>query len=92
VKAEPLSTYLSLDLWEAEPEEVAAEFLKEKYVLDIVRITLSLPTTTGYSMRGLINCVTMVKLILGLGKWFILTPQQLRRYLLRLGGKSLLNV
>jgi len=89
IKVEPLSAFIDIDYWEADPEEVAAEFLKEEHILDIVRISLLLPTTTNYKLRGLINCVTVVKTVMSLGEWFILTPQQLRRYLLRKGGKSL---
>ncbi len=91
IKIELLATFLDTDYWEASPEEVAAEFAKEDYVLDIVKITLPLPSITHYSLRGFINCVTIVKTVLGLCSFLTLTPQQLRRYLLRIGGRSLKN-
>lgn len=91
LKVEPLSTFIDVDYWATDPEEVAAEFIKEDFILDIVKISLSLPETVSYNVRGLINCVTVVKSVMGLGKWFVMTPQQLRRYLLRIGGRSLKN-
>ena len=89
LKVEPLSTFLDIDFWPADPEEIAQEFIKQDYIVDIVKIVLPLPSNLSYTIRGLINCVTIVKSVLGLSKWFILTPQQLHRYLLRIGGRSL---
>jgi len=92
IKVEPLSTFLDTDYWDADPEEVAAEFLKEDYILDIIKIVLPLPSNLSYNIhniRGLINCVTIIKSVMGLCKWFVMTPQQLHRYLLRIGGRSL---
>jgi len=91
IKVEPLSTYLDTDYWAADPELVAKEFIKEDYIIDIVKISLPLPSNLSYSIRGLTNCVTVVKSVMGLCKWFVMTPQQLRRYLLRIGGRSLKN-
>lgn len=87
IKVEHLTTFLDVDYWEAEPEEVVKEFIKEDHVLDIVKISLLLPQK--YNIRGLINCVTLVKAVTGLCKWFVITPQQLHRHLLRVGGESL---
>jgi len=91
LKVEPLATFIDTDYWDADPEEVAEAFLKEDYVLDIVKITLRLPESVSYNIRGFINCVTIVKSVMGLCKWFVMTPQQLHRYLLRIGGESLKN-
>jgi len=89
IKVEPLSTYLDVDYWSVDPEEIAKEFIKDDYILDVVKISLPLPKNVSYNIRGLINCVTVVKSVLGLGKWFVLTPQQLHRYLIRIGGRSM---
>jgi len=91
IKIEPLSTYLDTDYWACDPDVIAQDFIKEDYVRDIVKISLPLPSNLSYNIRGLINCVTIIKLIMGVGKWFIFTPQQLRRYLLRIGGRSIKN-
>lgn len=91
IKIEPLSTFLDVDYWSADPEEIAQEFIKENYIVDVVKISLPLPKTVSYNIRGLINCVTTVKSVMGLCKWFIMTPQQLHRYLLRNGGRSMKN-
>jgi len=91
LKIEPLSTFIDTDYWDADPEEVAEAFLKEDYILDIVKISLHLPGSVSYNIRGFINCVTIIKSVMGLCKWFVMTPQQLHRYLLRIGGESLKN-
>jgi len=91
IKVEPLSTFIDTDYWPCDPEEVAKEFIKEDYIIDIVKISLNLPKNVSYNIRGFINCVTIVKSVMGLCKWFVMTPQQLRRYLLRIGGRSLKN-
>jgi len=91
IKVEPLSTFLDVDHWPYNPEELASEFIKENHILDVVKISLPLPKTVSYNIRGLMNCVTTVKSVMGLFKWFVMTPQQLRRYLLRIGGRSLKN-
>lgn len=91
LKVEPLSTFLDVDYWATDPEKVAQEFIKEDFIVDVVKISLPLPKTVHYNIRGLINCVTTVKSVIGLCKWFVMTPQQLHRYLLRIGGRSLKN-
>ncbi len=91
LKVEPLSTFLDIDYWPEHPEKIAKEFIKEDYIKDIVEILLPLPKNVSYNIRGLINCVTLVKSVMGLSKWFVMTPQQLHRYLLRIGGRSLKN-
>ena len=91
IKVESLSTFLDIDHWSCEPEEIASEFIKQDYILDIVKISLPLPSNLSYNIRGLINCVTIVKSVMGLSKFVIMTPQQLRRYLLKIGGRSLKN-
>jgi len=91
IKVEPLSTYLDTDYWACEPEEIAEEIIKEDYILDIIKISLPLPSNVSYNIRGLITCVTIVKFVMGLSKWFVMTPQQLHRYLLRIGGRSMKN-
>jgi len=89
IRLNPLSTYGDYDFWLGSPEEVSADFIKLEEVLDIVKITLPLIKDSSYNIRGLLNCVTLVKYILGLKCWWVMTPQQLHRRLLKLGGKSL---
>jgi len=84
-----LSTYIDLDFWEGTPEEVAKQFILEPNVSDIVKITLPLTKKVSYTIRGIVNCVTIVKAFMGLKCWWIMTPQQLHRHLKRIGGKSL---
>lgn len=89
IRVNALSTYIDLDFWEGTPDQVSKEFLQEKNVVDIVKISLPLVKKSSYNIRGILNCVTIVKSFLGLKCWWIMTPKQLRRHLLSLGGKSL---
>lgn len=91
IKIEPLATFLDTDYWNADPESIAQEFIKEDYIKDIVKIVLPLRRSVHYNIRGIINCVTIIKFVIGLTKWFVFTPQQLRRCLLRMGGRSMKN-
>jgi len=89
LKVESLSTFLDVDYWPCDPEDIAKEFIKQDYIKDIVKIVLPIQQNVSYNVRGLINCVTIIKAVLGISKWFVMTPQQLHRYLLRIGGRSL---
>ena len=89
IRINALSTYADLDYWDGSPEEVAQEFICEPNVVDIVKITLPLVKKVSYNVRGILNCVTIVKAFMGLNCWWIMTPQQLHRFLKRKGGRSL---
>ena len=89
VRINTLLAYLDVDFWDGSPSQVAKEFMCQPNVVDIVKITLPLRKSVSYTIRGLINCVTIVKSFMGLKCWWIITPQQLHRYLLRHGGISM---
>ena len=89
LKINPLSNFITVDYWEESPEIIARHLLKKHDIKDIVKISLPIRANSSYTIRGLITCVTVVKAVLCLNRLFILTPQQLHRYLLRIGGTSL---
>ena len=89
LKLNPLANNIIIDYIPHPTHEVADSYRTHEQVIDIVIINLPLVLQSGYTARGIITCVTIVKATLGIGKWFILTPQQLRRHLLRIGGRSI---
>lgn len=90
LRINPLGNYIDVDYWRTNPENLAPQYLKEdKRVVDIVKIVLPLKNNLSYNIRGLINCVTIVKAVMSINKFFILTPLQLHKYLISIGGVSL---
>lgn len=85
------TSFLNVDHWNCDPEEIASEFIKLDSILVIIKILLPIPLNLSYNIRGFINCVTIVKFFIGLSNWFVMTLQQLRRCLLKIGGRSLKN-
>lgn len=39
--------------------------------------------------RGLLTCVSVVKAVLGISAWFVLTPEHLARWMIRNGAQRL---
>ena len=72
-----------------DPTHAVAHFLAEPLISDIVKINVRLATDGTVILRGIGTCVSAVKTVLGIRAWYILTPLQLRRYLLGLGGLSM---
>lgn len=91
IKIEPLANFIDTDYWPTPAREIAVAFLKKSAVIDIVKIILPLPENLSYTIHGFINCVTLCKFALGVFDFFIFTPEQLRKHLLKLGGRSLKN-
>lgn len=87
VKLEGQSSNIDIDVWYADPLEVAEAFLP--LATDILRITLPFKTTFTYRPRGIITCVSIVKSAMDIHKWNVLTPEHLYRHLLNTGAKSL---
>jgi len=84
-----LKCYLNLRHYEDDPEIIAKEFLIRKNVLDIIKISLPFKYEKGYNVFLLLNCVTLIKVILNVKDFFILTPKQLYNHLLKIGGVSM---
>jgi hypothetical protein len=89
LKVEASRCLLDLDYWFADPDEVAAAFLEDDSVVDIMAVTVDVDAAKAYVPRGLMTCVSVVKAALQVGEWWVLTPRQLREYLLQHGGRSL---
>jgi hypothetical protein len=57
----------------------------------IVEIERSAPGL-GFMYRGLGNCVSLTKWLLGCRAWWVVTPKQLYRHLLAKGGKEVFAI
>lgn len=84
-----LTSFISVHNYDNKAEILINEYVSRETVLDIVKISLPFEVTKAYTVRGLLNCVTLVKALLGIKKFFIFTPKQLHSHLLTLGGESL---
>lgn len=84
-----LASFISVHNYEHKASILIDEYILRPDVLDIVKISLPLEATKKYTVRGMLNCVTLVKALLDIRKLFIFTPKQLYSHLLSLGGKSL---
>lgn len=84
-----LTSFISVHNYDNPPEILVNEYIIGKLVHDIVKISLPFKSTRAYTVRGFLNCVTLVKGLLNIKKPFIFTPRQLHKHLLSIGGKSM---
>ena len=87
IKVEAQSSNIDIDVWYADPLEVAESFLPLS--TDILRISLPFKTSFTYRPRGIITCVSIVKAVMDLKATWVLTPEQLHRHLLKIRAVSL---
>ena len=92
LKFEPLANHFDIDLWYADPDEVAASFLQKPEITDILKIQLLFRTGSEFVPRGVMNCVSSVKACIGVRAWHIITPKQLYNFLIHEGAKSLRRI
>lgn len=68
-------------------EEAIARLLSDNIVTVILEVDADLESRVPFFLRGLITCVTVTKAMLGVHAWWIWTPRQLYKYLLRHGAR-----
>lgn len=83
---------LTIEPYVMTPEELIEYLSKSEQNITIVRIFLDPSKHLRYRGRGLITCVSLIKAILGLNKFWIVTPRQLIQHLRRLGAETVLEV
>jgi len=81
----PHSDHVRTDVVFKHPADICASMLREG-VTACISIPIDQKFTGRYVPRGFITCVSLVKIFLGIGAWYVWTPEQLARYLLRNGG------
>lgn len=68
------------------PKSCAESFLKDGAKC-VVKIRVDRRKLPNYVPRGFLTCVSLIKAILGVGAWYVWTPEHLARWLLRNGGE-----
>lgn len=66
-------------------DQVCADLLDDGATC-VIRFPVDQKFTGRYIPRGLLTCVSLVKALISVDAWWILTPEQLANYLLRNGG------
>lgn len=84
----PGTDHVAIDLIRSSPAKLVEMALDEGATCAI-KIAIDQKFTGAYVPRGLLTCVSLVKAALGLGAWYVWTPEHLARYLLRNGGELL---
>lgn len=86
IKVEPQSWGIDIELWLETPEEIARQWTENGDV--VVRYKTTIPGSNYiFRPRGLFSCVSIVKSVLGINCWRLLTPWHLFLYLVRNGGQ-----
>mgnify|MGYP001146971656 CR=1 FL=1 len=68
------------------PKDVVQYLLKEGTTCAI-KVRIDRHGKRDYVPRGILTCVSLVKSIIGIGAWWVWTPEQLARHLVRNGGE-----
>lgn len=88
VKIEATSWGVDYDVLYHSPETVAFACLKGGS-RTAVKFPVAIDAKPGYVLRGLLNCVSVIKSMLSLTDWWVITPKQLHDQLLAQGGEVL---
>lgn len=87
----PLTCFTDTHVEFTNPRDVVQEYLNAGYTAAI-----SWPVDHDYKQeyvpRGFLNCVTLVKALIGVSAWYVWTPKHLARYLVRNGGEIIEKV
>lgn len=84
----PLSTHVEIDLFTTHPEAFCLKTLEEGATMAI-KVPVDHNPKRDYVPRGFLTCVSLVKAVLGLRAFSIITPEQLARRLILNGGQIL---
>lgn len=68
------------------PRQVADEAL-EMGATCVIRVQVDRSQNPTYVPRGILQCVSLVKAVIGISAWQVWTPKHLARYLIRNGGQ-----
>ena len=91
IKIEPQTWGIDVELWLETPEEIARQFSAAGDV--VVRYKTTVPAKgMMFVPRGVFSCVSIVKAVLGINAWRLLTPWHLFLYLVRQGGQLIQDI
>ena len=69
------------------PVKKAAQYFLSEGATAVIKVRVDRRGLPPYMARGLQNCVSVVKAVLGVAAWYVWTPEHLARWLIRNGGQ-----
>lgn len=89
MKVEVSESRISTEAWWADPDVITKHFAPS--VIDILKVRVEIDDRVGYIPRGPLTCVSGIKALLGMQAWWVLTPLQLHKHLVRRGAVSVID-
>lgn len=80
------TNHTAVDVFFQSPKSVADEAL-QRGATCVIKFEVDRKDYRDYVPRGFLTCVSIVKSVLGIGAWYVITPEHFARWLLRNGGK-----
>lgn len=84
----PWIGFIRVDYSPQTPQAICRQMVEEGATCAI-EIPVDQKFSGAYVPRGLLTCVSMIKAMIGCNAWNVLTPEQLARWMLRHGGKTM---
>ena len=84
----PKTNFVASEVIFQDPDIFIAE-LQKQGATAIIQYSFDSIDFPNYVPRGFLTCVSLIKSFLGIQAFFVLTPKQLARWMLRNGGKLL---
>lgn len=66
----------------------AADHCLANGATEVLRFKVSKKFTREFVPRGILTCVSLIKAIIGINAWWVITPEQLRKWLLENGAEK----
>jgi len=82
----PWVSCIRWDCLETSPQELCEDVLAEGATCAIA-LPVDQKFSGRYVPRGLLTCVSLIKAVIGCDAWYVWTPEQLAKWMLRHGGK-----
>ena len=61
----------------------------ERGATDVLRFKVSKRFTREFVPRGILTCVSLLKSVMGISAWWVITPAQLRKWMLENGAERI---
>jgi hypothetical protein len=87
LKIEPTTWGIDVDVGWQSVDDVAQAALAAG-ATSVLEFSVDTPPPWGYVPRGVLSCVSVIKAVLGLRAWWVVTPEQLHRLLVRRGANE----
>ena len=82
-----LSYTVNLNSLDITAKQAAEECLK-RGATEVFRFKVSKRFTREFIPRGILTCVSLIKAVMGINAWWVITPEQLRNWLIDNGAEK----